>query len=230
MDIKSVIIKIIFAIIASGLIGYEREMRDRPAGFRTHILVCVGAAIVSLIQLRLMEDTVVLISADPTLANSLKVDIGRVIAQVVTGVGFLGAGTIIFHKGNVRGLTTATTLWTVACLGLAIGLGYYKISLIATFAILFVIVVLKKIEDDAKKRKYDVTLFITYSDKRGVFIDEIVRIIKKKGCRIRDFSIKDSSGDNKVLKIEIYLGILVDAEKIINAISKNKSVIAIKRG
>ncbi len=128
MDTGNILIRIIMAIVIGGFIGYEREMRNRPAGFVTHTLVCVGACVVSLIQIQMVQDTILIINENPSMASALKADVGRIVAQVVTGVGFLGAGTIIFDKGSVKGLTTATTLWVVACIGLAIGLGYLKNS------------------------------------------------------------------------------------------------------
>ena len=125
MDSLSVIIRIFLAIGIGGLIGYERQYSNRPAGFRTHILVCVGAAITSMTELYLVAMFSSMLIVHPELLNVLKGDIGRFGAQVITGVGFLGAGTIIVHKGSVKGLTTAASLWTVACIGIAVGFGFY---------------------------------------------------------------------------------------------------------
>jgi putative Mg2+ transporter-C (MgtC) family protein len=146
MRIADVAIRLTVAIIVGGCIGYEREMKSMPAGFRTHILVCVGAAVVSMIQLFIIQDTIRLIQQNPGLESVLKADYGRLGAQVITGVGFLGAGTILRDKGSVKGLTTAASIWTVACIGLAIGLGYYFLSLLSTICVFLVLVVLKKFE------------------------------------------------------------------------------------
>jgi putative Mg2+ transporter-C (MgtC) family protein len=141
-----VVLRLILAIIVGGLIGYEREYKNRPAGFRTHILVCVGAAVTSMIQLYAIVDTANMILGRPDMADVLKADIGRLGAQVITGVGFLGAGTIIHEKGSVKGLTTAASIWVVACIGLSVGLGYYFLSVSATIGVFIVLVSLKQFE------------------------------------------------------------------------------------
>ncbi len=114
--VNEVIIKLVLAVVLGGLIGYERERRHRPAGFRTIMLICLGSTLVA------------------TIASNWG-DSGKyIVAAIVTGVGFLGAGTIINSEHNVSGLTTAATVWLIACIGLAIGLGFY------IEAILFVLV------------------------------------------------------------------------------------------
>ncbi|MCH4887009.1 MgtC/SapB family protein [Acidaminobacter sp. JC074] len=146
MDLTTLAIRIGLAVVCGGCIGAERGKMNRAAGFRTHILVCLGATIIALIQVETVHETTQMILKNPELGQALKADLGRIVAQVVTGVGFLGAGTIMVDKGSIKGLTTASTVWVVACVGLAIGLGYYEISIIATVAILFVNVVLKRFE------------------------------------------------------------------------------------
>lgn len=146
MRVWEVIIRLTLAIVIGGFIGYEREFKNRPAGFRTHILVCVGAAVISMIQLYNLEYTISLINNNPELGSSLKADIGRLGAQVISGIGFLGAGTIIRDSGSVKGLTTAASLWVVACIGLAIGLGYYTLSVLSSIVVVISLVGLKKVE------------------------------------------------------------------------------------
>lgn len=107
MILKEVLLKVLIAVVLSGLIGYERERRHRPAGFRTIMLVCLGATLVSIIALQFTSFST------------------HMLAAVITGIGFLGAGAIISGKGSVTGITTAATVWLIACVGLAIGLGFY---------------------------------------------------------------------------------------------------------
>ncbi len=107
LSVPDILAKLTTAVALSGMVGWQREARDRPAGLRTHVLVCVGSAIYTMTSLSFGPNT------DPA----------RVAAQVATGMGFLGAGTIIRHGNEVRGLTTAASLWTVAAIGIAIGLG-----------------------------------------------------------------------------------------------------------
>ena len=145
------------AVLIGGAIGYERESKNRPAGFRTHILVCIGATIISMISVKMSEDAVKQILINPDLAEVIKVDIGRLGAQVISGIGFLGAGTILHNKGSIKGLTTAASLWVVGCLGLAVGYGYYYISILGAIVCIIVLVNLKKIQSK---------LFLDYNDKR----------------------------------------------------------------
>jgi|SRR5690554_2050203 len=119
----SIIIRLILSLVLSGVIGWNREQKGRPAGLRTHILVGIGATTVMIVSLAVYE----------YFPGS---DAGRIAAQVVSGIGFLGAGTIITHGYSVKGLTTAASLWATAALGLAVGLGFYQLSIIAA-AIIF---------------------------------------------------------------------------------------------
>ncbi|MDF2674581.1 MAG: methyltransferase [Clostridiales bacterium] len=141
-----IVLRLGLALIIGGAIGYEREFKNRPAGFRTHILVCIGATVISMIQ----EDSVIktseIILTNPILESALKADIGRMGAQVISGVGFLGAGTIMHQKGSIKGLTTAASLWVVACLGLAIGMGQYTLSVLSGITVVLVLVGLKQFE------------------------------------------------------------------------------------
>ncbi|WP_346885649.1 MgtC/SapB family protein [Clostridium sp. UBA4395] len=155
MDYIVVLERLIVGVIVGGLVGYEREFKNSPAGFRTHILVCLGATIISLITEYDIEKMMI-IAQNPMYAEVIKVDIARLGAQVISGVGFLGAGTILRDKGSVRGLTTAATLWIVACLGLAVGRGLYALSLTAAVIIFIILSLFKKadrvIQKDTKWR------------------------------------------------------------------------------
>lgn len=155
MDYIVVLERLIVGVIVGGLVGYEREFKNSPAGFRTHILVCLGATIISLIAEYDLQK-IMIIAQNPMYAEVLKVDTARLGAQVISGVGFLGAGTILRDKGSVRGLTTAATLWIVACLGLAVGRGLYALSLTAALIIFIILSLFKKadkvIQKDTKWR------------------------------------------------------------------------------
>ncbi|MDR3259202.1 MAG: MgtC/SapB family protein [Fusobacteriaceae bacterium] len=134
------------AILVGGMIGYERGYKNRPAGFRTHIIVCLGATVVSIIQDQLRINVFDLATKSPHLADLIRSDIGRIGAQVISGIGFLGAGTIMSDKGSIRGLTTAASIWATGCIGLGIGWGFYQLSIIAALAVLVTLVVLKGVE------------------------------------------------------------------------------------
>lgn len=132
----SIAARLLLASVCGGLVGYEREKASRPAGFRTHILVCLGSALVMITAEYIWRDYSQAVNIDPT----------RLGAQVISGIGFLGAGTIIRNGSSVKGLTTAASLWAVACIGLAIGSGFYAGAMIATVLIFIALISLKKIE------------------------------------------------------------------------------------
>jgi putative Mg2+ transporter-C (MgtC) family protein len=129
------IIKVIMALVCGGMIGYEREYKNRPAGLRTHILVCVGAALVMVVAQFMYNN-------DPDGG----IDTTRLGAQVVSGIGFLGAGTIIRERFGVKGLTTAASLWAVACVGIAVGSGYFLIAGVTTLVIIASLILFRKLE------------------------------------------------------------------------------------
>jgi len=130
------IIRIFVAFILSGIIGLEREIRRHEAGLRTHILVCVGSTLIMLTSLRVFDIYKTQVNIDPT----------RIASGVITGIGFLGAGAIIRSTHGVRGLTTASSLWVVAALGLSVGCGFFKVSIFVTALILIVLLFLRKFE------------------------------------------------------------------------------------
>ncbi len=119
---STVLLRLVVAVLLGGAIGFEREVGGKPAGLRTHALVCLGATLFMLVSVR----------SPDFFPGTGPVDPGRIAAQVVTGVGFLGAGTIIRAGGSVRGLTTAASIWAVAAIGLSVGVGYYITAVFCT--------------------------------------------------------------------------------------------------
>ncbi|BDU51632.1 MgtC/SapB family protein [Haliovirga abyssi] len=146
LELSQIFIRILAAVLTGGIIGLEREINNKPAGFITHTLLCVGAAVISIIQVKLSYETINLLINHPALAQGVKLDVGRLIAQVISGVGFLGAGTIIQKKGSIKGITTAATLWLTACLGIAVGLGYFYLALGTAVLMTILVFILKRIE------------------------------------------------------------------------------------
>lgn len=125
-------------LVLGAVIGFERELHRQPAGFRTHSLVALGAALFTIISAHGFSGPMV----DPT----------RIAAQIVSGIGFIGAGTILHHRGSVRGLTTAASLWSVAAIGTAAGAGLIAMAVVGTVLILVVLAVLDRIEAFATRR------------------------------------------------------------------------------
>ena len=133
------IIRIFVAVLIGSIVGVEREYKNRPAGLRTHVLVCLGACVIALIECIFLHDL------DDNTHVPITYNFGRMSAQVISGIGFLGAGTIFMQEKKIGGLTTAASLWNTACLGLATGYGYYWMSIIVCILVLGVLLVLQKI-------------------------------------------------------------------------------------
>lgn len=162
-----IFLKILLALILGGMIGLEREIKGKAAGLRTNILICLGATIMMIISVKIAEN-----SSNPN------ADPARIAAQVVTGVGFIGAGTIIQSRGLIKGLTSAAVIWVVAGLGLAIGAGYYTFSFGITFLVLITLFVLEKIENIIAKRG-KLKLFKVWTDNGEEVYDKISIMITK---------------------------------------------------
>ncbi|MBP1890884.1 putative Mg2+ transporter-C (MgtC) family protein [Clostridium moniliforme] len=205
MPVYDIVIRILLAVLIGGAIGYEREFKNRPAGFRTHILVCIGATVISLIQQQMANTALNNVFLHPELANVLKVDYARLGAQVITGVGFLGAGTIIHNKGAIRGLTTAASIWVVACVGLAIGMGYYEISIIGGVTIVLVLGVLKKFQSKFITQAGIAKFEITYIDKEEA-LKYVNQCMFQNGIKIKniEFAIKENEEDEEELENCLY--------------------------
>lgn len=147
LSLGVVFFRLFLAVVFGGLVGFERERKRKPAGFRTYILVCFGAAIVSMIQDQLRIHIIDFESTHSGLAAVIKTDLGRLGAQVISGIGFLGAGSIIKERGeSIAGMTTAAGIWATGCVGLGIGWGFYNIALVAIVFMLIIMIVLKTVE------------------------------------------------------------------------------------
>jgi len=138
-----VVLRLLLAVVLSGLVGLERETKGRAAGFRTHILVCMGSTLVMLTGINLFFAYQGVAALDPA----------RMAAQVITGVGFLGAGTIIQFRDSIRGLTTAAGLWASAGIGLAVGSGFYVGAISATLIVLLALFGLSSIERRVRSKR-----------------------------------------------------------------------------
>jgi putative Mg2+ transporter-C (MgtC) family protein len=131
------IVSVVLAVLLGGAVGLERELRGKPAGLRTNVLICLGATVFTIISERMAEG-----HAD---------SITRIAAQIVTGIGFLGAGAIIQDRGSVHGLTTAATIWLVASIGMACGAGLYKFAIVTTIIAIVVLIGFEQLEQPLKR-------------------------------------------------------------------------------
>lgn len=153
LTVEVVSLRLLLAVVFGGIVGYTREKDNKPAGFRTHILVCFGAAVISMVQDQLRLNILELASVNLKLTGVIKTDLGRLGAQVVSGIGFLGAGSIMKEKGEtVGGMTTAAGIWATGCAGLGIGWGFYNLVIPAIVFMLVIIVIFKKFEPKIVKK------------------------------------------------------------------------------
>lgn len=179
MDIFLVAARIFIAAFLGALIGTEREKKNKAAGFRTHIIVSVGACLIMLIAIDGAEE----------LSHVGKWEPAKFVGQVVSGIGFLGAGTILQKKNGVSGLTTAATLWLSAGIGLAVGIGYYKGAVLATIACLITLTSLKEVSDliNNKMTKSYIMVFNTPNFEK----EDFLQITLEEGIEIRELDILD---------------------------------------
>lgn len=187
-NISEIFIRIILACVLGGLIGMERESVNRPAGFRTHILVCMSASLVMLTGIFLFDKY----------NNNTNLDPARLGAQVISGIGFLGAGTIMREGLTIRGLTTAASLWAVACIGLATGSGFYSGSIIGTVFVFIILFFFSKFENYVSKKHNEIYLKIIAINQPG----QIGKIGTELGkMNISIVNIKLETIDNTMISI-----------------------------
>lgn len=185
-----VLIALILSILLCGAIGLEREWQGRSAGLRTHLLVGVGSCIIMIIS----------IYGFPALFSAEKRDVARLAAQVITGVGFLGAGAIV-HKnsGGIQGLTTAATIWIVMAIGLACGSFNFVLALVGTFFIIVVLTGFKKIEVRMNKRNPTIILS---APAEGALLDQILTVSKKYDCTVHGLSTETlEAGGERLIQV-----------------------------
>jgi len=179
--------KAFLAVACGGLIGVEREIRQKPAGFRTNILICVGSALLMWMSIHVGTD----------LAGG-RGDPGRIAAQVVTGIGFLGAGTILHSRGHITGLTSAAMIWVVSAIGMAVGAGFIAVAIFSTLLILVVQVVLGVVERRLFGRCLLRDCEVAFDDDHGHTRKEIERILRSHGQGLEAFGLR-RAGDHQVL-------------------------------
>jgi len=205
LNIPSIILRLFLATFFGGIIGFERGLKKRPAGLRTFALVCIGSATVMITNEYLCENYEY--GGDPS----------RMAAQVISGVGFLGAGTIIVTgRQQVKGLTTAASLWATASIGLAIGAGFYWGAILSFSAIFFAITVLHTLDEKLNQNSKTIELYI---EAEGIeCIESIVKYSKENGYTISSFEKKEDKivNSNIIILLEFNLKRRVNHNVIVN--------------
>lgn len=205
------LLRLVLAGVLGGLIGYEREHTNRPAGFRTHILVCVGAALVMVTSEFIFD----------MYGGKVNLDPARLGAQVISGIGFLGAGTIIRDGFNVRGLTTAASLWAVSCVGIAAGIGFYGGAVIATILIFLTLIILKKAEKRFASRNRYRTFIVETGNAPGQ-VGQVTGLFEKYRIEIKNIQMYKSKENEMMIKLLVKMpGSTVDMQLLSDIQSLN---------
>jgi len=218
---EAALLRIVVAAALGGAVGIERELRDHDAGFRTHMLVAVGSALFTIVSAYAFRDFLVgggaVVRADPT----------RIAAQIVTGIGFLGAGAIIRQGLSVRGLTTAATLWVVAAIGMAVGAGYYGGAVITTAVVLVSLWPLRVLARMGTSRfgaqKSTLVAQLAAGASPGPLLDEVERL----GARVKAVEIGHEGG-RRTLLLDVTMPPQTDAPRVIAQVGDLDDVLEVR--
>ena len=212
------ILRLCLGFLAGAIIGFERSSQRQVAGLRTHILIATGATLLMLLSIYLPEHYNPARTSDP----------GRIAAQVVSGIGFLGAGAIIRLGNNIRGLTTAASLWFVAAVGLAIGSGMFLIAGTAEAIGLVTLIILNKVEKRIFPSERFKMLVITYKDNSSG-TREALSIVKESGIRIQTVDVNQSSKDKGTkLRLLVRIPSSIDIAAVARAIKASENVVKVE--
>lgn len=181
-------VKVLSAIICGGLIGLEREIKNKPAGIKTNILICLGATLYTTVSFLIPGD------AATQSVGVFKGDPGRVAAQIVSGIGFLGAGAIMQSRTSIHGLTTAATIWIVAAIGVCIGAGYPIVAFLFAVTVLFTLLAIDRLEDKFLGRAGGHALEIVFEDHEGKTRSVLNGAMEKNHIELEDFDISKHEG------------------------------------
>ena len=218
VNMVSVTVRMFLAVLCGGIIGIEREYKRRPAGFRTHIQICLGAAMTTLTSQFLY------------LELHYYTDMARLGAQVVAGVGFIGAGTIIVtQRQRVKGLTTAAGLWASAIIGLAIGGGFYEGALFATFLIILAELLFSKLEYRMLENAPEINLYMEYTDRSC--LEQVLKLYREKNVKVLNMEITRATGSehhNACAIFSLRLNKKCKVELLLDAIHRVEGVAAVE--
>ena len=216
---QDIIIRIFIGALLGALVGFERERQGQPAGLRTHIILVVGATLTMTLSINLA------IQFRPLVPNG---DPARLAAQVVSGIGFLGAGAILRYGPNIKGLTTATSLWTMAIVGLAIGAGHFLSGLAATGMILVALILLNVFEKRFINTYTTMVVEVTADDRIGL-IDEVDKALGRIVKTIGNPSVEKNLRSKKVsIEYTIKLSTKVTIQSILEELERIEGIRAVK--
>ena len=209
--------RLLFATAVGAIIGFERQTKGHPLGIRTNVLVCVSATTIMMLSKAMVAETFQLYGmiADPRLAQ-----------QVITGIGFLGAGTIVHSDSNIKGLTTAATVWSVGCIGLVIGFGWYSLALFTTVLVFSALFVMDHISKriDRKSQTYHISVTLNQDSK---LIFDVLEYLRGWEVSI-DHAEAVVEGEGEAAFIEFHVKGMERAQTLINNLKRKEGVLTIK--
>lgn len=221
MNYETIFIKLLMSALLGSLIGLEREYHGRPAGLRTHMLVCVGATMITI--------SGIMVSEQFSSGTNTGGEISRIIAGVVTGIGFLGAGAIVRTSDFVRGLTTAACIWFVAALGVVIGLGEYVLAGIGTGVALLILILLRVLENGLTDLQYRDVLIVGENREPEVLVENCSDIFGRHNVGISDIDMEiDVEDDTISLLFHLKVRHLEDKLELLNTLSEVKGVTSVQ--
>lgn len=224
-NLASVTLRLVLACLCGGILGLDREKRGRAAGIRTYYIVCVGAALAMLLgqYLNMMLHTS---WASYITEVGAKVDVSRIASKAVSGVGFLGAGAILLTRQNqIKGLTSAASIWACACLGLAIGIGFYEIVIIGFVLIWIALGLFSAIDLKARERINKARYAVKLSDETK--LSRLIEVINDSGSNIIDYDYIDN--DKSYIDVKIRTPKFFTTADFINAMYMLDCVESVKR-
>lgn len=219
MTIYEIINRMLFAAVVGSVIGLERQLKGHPIGMRTNTLVCISSAAVMILSEMMMTNTFSVYGrvVDPRLAP-----------QVITGIGFLGAGTIMHSDSNVKGLTTAASLWSVGCIGLVIGAGFYQLAAVVTALVFIVLLMMNYISNFFQRRVQHRNISLSIEPQLDIFL-AVISHLKDCGVNIdRADAQIDTRGENKKATIDFSVRGIKQAQKIIKSLESVEGILNIK--
>ena len=219
MTIYEIINRMLFAAVVGSAIGLERQLKGHPIGMRTNTLVCISSAAVMILSEMMMTNTFSVYGrvVDPRLAP-----------QVITGIGFLGAGTIMRSDSNVKGLTTAASLWSVGCIGLVIGAGFYQLAAVVTALVFIVLLMMNYISNFFQRRVQHRNISLSIEPQLDIFL-AVISHLKDCGVNIdRADAQIDTRGENKKATIDFSVRGIKQAQKIIKSLESVEGILNIK--
>ncbi|NLW22320.1 MAG: MgtC/SapB family protein [Tissierellia bacterium] len=220
LDSKQVFIRLILSILLSGIIGIDRESTNKPAGLRTHILVSLGATLMMLLSLHF----------NSMYRNGITMYTDRMAAQVISGIGFLGAGTILRRdKGIITGLTTAASLWVVAAIGLAVGAGFYLGAVLTTIFTVITLITFQKVSKKFRaKGQYLASLRIISVDKPGI-VGKIGQVLGEHDVNILSINIEHIDADLISINLEVAMKELKIKYDLLNTIASIEDIVEVSQ-